>query len=343
MLKRQDAEETQDSFSREAGKRWRSWLMCSAVVVGLSLALFALQNLLIAAYFPRLTRFTSDFSPTYLQREITFIAAQPSQTIFLGDSVLWGFRVRPEEGAVALLQSRGFLCSSLSFKGSSPPNYYALSRLLLAAHIHPKKIILEIDMKLFNQRNNAYRRLHPSLAKLVSPLLDAEDKATLEPLAHQNPLVRRLVKTATSFSSLFAMRPDIKETLYGDIDPAPKGTSAEELRRKYLKGEYVLNPLTVQNVGVRYLEKTVKLWSASGVPVSAFITPADHTRLRDYIETPTYRANRLFLLRLIEREGVRTLDLDNAFDTSAFLDEIHLTAQGQERLASILARVVSNE
>src|ERR1700694_881718 len=107
MLKRKDAEETQESFSPKAGKRWYPWFMCSAIIVGLSLMLFALQNILIAAYFPRLIRFTSDFSPTYLQREIKFIAAQPPQTIFLGDSVLWGFRIRPEEGAIYLLQSRG--------------------------------------------------------------------------------------------------------------------------------------------------------------------------------------------------------------------------------------------
>jgi hypothetical protein len=72
------------------------------------------------------------------------------------------------------------------------------------------------------------------------------------------------------------------------------------------------------------------------ISVVAFMTPTNHQLLHEYIDIPEYRANGTFLKRLLEGRGVRVLDLDATFPASAFLDNDHLTAAGQQRLATRL-------
>jgi hypothetical protein len=60
--------------------------------------------------------------------------------------------------------------------------------------------------------------------------------------------------------------------------------------------------------------------------------------LHDYIDTPEYHANGMFLQKALERRGVRVVDLDTAFPASAFLDEVHLTPPAQRRLAALLSK-----
>src|SRR6185312_5020853 len=217
-------------------------------------------------YFPHLARLTTDFSPAYLQREIGSFAGSPPQAVFLGDSVVWGYRLPAQSAAVTLLAQRGCACRNLAFKAGSPPNYYAIARLLVSAHARPKTVVIQINQKVLNQTDPAYRTLHPAVAELAGPLLTAADDRTLT-TAQPN---RRngIDRLASHVSSLYAMRSDIRETLYGE--------SAEEAARPVVpdafEGAYDLSPLTPANTGVAYLLKAVRVLQAAGIPVVAFMT-----------------------------------------------------------------------
>jgi hypothetical protein len=305
------------------------------VVIVTTIAVVLLQNFVLTAYFPQLPRFVSDFSPAYLQRQIASTAATAGQTVFLGDSVLWGYRLKPDQTMVSILASRGCACRNFAFKNGGPPNYYALTRLMLAAKTHPTAVVLEINQKVFSQLDGGNHSLHPAVETLAAPLLTLSDRALLPASSPSgNAAERTLDRSATSLSLLYAMRSDIRTVLYGE----PATSAIAPLNADMLEGTYDLTPLSDSNVSVHFLEKTVQLLRAANIPVIAFLTPTNHALLHDYIDNPEYRANGLFLKQMLEREGVHVLDLDAAFPTQAFLDEVHLTASAQLRLADIISK-----
>src|ERR1700742_3682635 len=123
----------------------RSFLFSSLIAFATAGIVILAQNIGLAFYFPHLSRFTSDFSPTYLRREIAAAASLPGQTVFLGDSVLWGYRLRADQTAVSVLTSQGCSCRDFAFKNGGPPNYYVLTRLLLQNGARPKAVVLEVN------------------------------------------------------------------------------------------------------------------------------------------------------------------------------------------------------
>ena len=305
------------------------------VVLVTTIAIVLLQNLALAAYFPQLPRFVSDFSPAYLQREIASTAAAPGQTVFLGDSVLWGYRLSADQTMISILAARGCACRNFAFKNGGPPNDYALTRLLLAAQARPKAVVLEIDQKVFSQLDGGYQSLHPAVAMLADPLLTPADRALLTKSSPSGTAAQRAFdRIATSLSLMYAMRSDIRAVLYGEADTTVK----TPLNADMLEGTYDLTPLSERNVSVHFLKETAQLLRAAGIPVIAFLTPTNHTLLHDYIDNPEYRANGLFLKRMLEQEGARVLDLDAAFPAQSFLDEVHLTAPAQMRLADFMSK-----
>ncbi|HET9393774.1 MAG TPA: hypothetical protein VFO29_09700 [Candidatus Rubrimentiphilum sp.] len=305
-----------------------------ATVFGVVIALVVMQNIVMWKYFPHLDRMTTDFSAAYLQRELESMAASPPQVVFLGDSVLWGFYLKANQNAISILASQGCRCRNLSFKASSPPNYYALANLLLRYGVRPKLVVLEIDQRVLNPVNNAYSRLHPAVADLASPLLSSADRKLLIPPAQDNSLEIRLGRVASALSVLYAMRADLREML----QPVPDTLPVRHPTADLFEGEYDLTPLTDGNVGVRYLEKTVDALRRARIPIVAFMTPTNHTLLHSYIDGPEYGENLRFLQRMLERHGARVLNLDRAFSGKDFYDYAHLRATAQIRLAQILGR-----
>src|ERR1700685_2014517 len=193
------------------------------VIFVVTVATVALQNLALAAFFPHLTRLTTDFSPAYLQRELRSLAAAPPQTLILGDSVLWGYRVQPAETAASILAAQGCACRNFSFKTGSPPNYYALTRLFQAYRIRPKAFVLEVNQKALNEADPAYRKLHPTLLTLAAPLVSRADRALLEPPVPESRLSQWLDRTLSPVWLLYSMRAGIPSTLFGDVRTAAGG------------------------------------------------------------------------------------------------------------------------
>ncbi len=298
--------------------------------------LFVAENVAVRAYFPHLSRVNSDFSAAYLQRELQAMAASPPQAVFLGDSVLWGFRLKPQQIAVSLLAEKGCRCRNLSFKASSPPNYFALTELLLHYGVRPRVVVLEIDQRVLNPANDAYQTLHPAIAELAEPLLSLSDRAALGLASKRETFKDKADRIASSLFLVYAMRADIRETVY----PVPDVVPVWHPTASMFEGEYDLSPLSGANTGVRYLEKTADALRAARIPTLAFMTPTNHALLHDYIDGPEYRSNVTFLKRMLERHGVRVLDLDQAFSGSDFYDNAHLKPAAQVRLAKILGKVL---
>jgi hypothetical protein len=309
----------------------------TALIVALVVAILVvvLQNVLLDREFPHLMRLTTDFSPAYLEREIRSMKGTRA-VVFLGDSVLWGYRLPADQNAVSLLAARGCTCRNLSFKSGNPPNAYALERLMLAWSVVPRAVVIEVNQSVFNPADMEYQTLHPAIAALAAPLLSRRDLARLTLPPAPAPAEQRLDGTLASVSELYAMRADIRETLYGDVQPSP----IPNLTGDMFEGTYNLVPLDESNVGVHFLERAADLLQRRHVELVAFLTPTNHALLHDYIDNRQYRANEAYLARLLERRGARVLDLDHAFPTGEFFDNAHLTAAGQRRLASLLAQAL---
>jgi hypothetical protein len=314
-------------------RRW--WARHAAVALVVAIAIVAAENLLVAYCFPQLARLTTDFSSAYLRRELRDLAAGPPPAIFFGDSVLWGYRLDADQTAVAILAARGRTCANLAFKSGNPPNDYALARLLVASSVRPSVVVIEVNQAVLNPADREYQTLHPGIAAPAQPFLTAADRARLT----EPPPPAQADDVLASISPLYAMRSDVRETLFGDAPQAPIGRLTPDM----FEGTYNLVPLTETNVGVFYLERAVEFLHRARIRTLAFLTPTNHALLHDYIDNPQYRANSTYLGRALQRRGAEVLDLDQAFPAAEFIDNAHLTAEGQRRLAALLGAAIGRE
>ena len=307
--------------------------ICCCIVLSFTALIILAQNLAIAAFFPHLARTTTDFSPAYLRRELQALAAERPEAIFLGDSVLWGYRLRPDQTAVQMLATRGCTCRNLSLKSGNPANEYLLTRLLLDAGARPKVVVIEVNQAVLNWGDPYYQTLHPAIGALAQNSLTPFERAELSIPGAPTGIAASLDRALDSLSLLYAMRSDIRETLYGDVPPPLH----QRPRPEFFAGTYNLARLDERNVGVHFLEKTADLLRDARVPLIAVLTPTNHALLHTYIDNPLYEANTAYLRRLFASRGARVLDLDSAFAADQFFDNVHLTQSGQSRLASALA------
>lgn len=312
--------------------KWKYLAIAFATVVLLALA----ENALISVYLPRVSRFATDFSPTFLDYKLRALAANAPQAVFMGDSALWGYALSPDQNAVALLAKNGCRCDNLAFKAGGPPNYYGLARLFDRYRIHPSLAVLEINQPSFNPDDQSYRTLNRSLAALAAPVLETSDRTALGLRPGDSGIPARLEDALSSAWLVYGARADLRAVVTGDIDPVPaRRPTADDFL-----GTYDLTPLDESNVAVQYLEKTVDTLHEQKIPVAAFMSPTNHALVHEYIDVPAYRANREYLARLLERRGVIVIDLDQAIPAQDFIDNTHLTADGQRRLAALLLKAM---
>ncbi len=312
-------------------------LSLAALALVVAILVVAAQNVVLTLFFPRLSRVATDFSPAYLRRELSALAASPPQAVFFGDSVLWGYALPAQQNAVTLLRSRPCDCVNLAFKSGNPADFYALALLFKEWGVRPKTVILQINQRVFNPADATDHKLHPAIAELVAPLLTAEDRTALElpapPAVPPAPTAReRFEAWLTSASVLYAMRSDIRETVFEKLDELP----SKPLTAADFEGTYDLEALDSDNTAVYFLTKTVALLRAQNIPVVAFMTPTNHGLIPKTVGDPAYQGNKAYLTKLLERHGVRVLDLDAALPSADFIDNDHLTAEGQRKLASLL-------
>jgi hypothetical protein len=321
-------------------------------------ALLALLDLAVVAWFPRFDRVSDNFSAAYLAREVDALAHDPPKTIFLGDSVLWGYRLPAADAAPTLLERKGLAADNLSFEGGSPANTYAMLRLLEAHGVHPRLVVFNVNQKEFSQADSAYQKLHPSLETLAWPLLTPDEQKLLTPTppsTTQKPIEVALDRWVTSFWHFYALRSDLREMLFGDVDAVhalddaiqvasgakARSDAAHKPTPDRFEGTYDLSPIDPQNVSLIFLKKILALLARDHIPAIALLTPTNHTLLHEFIDVPEYQKNLAFTRKLLEAGGVRVVDLDRAFKAAEFIDNDHLTAAGNQRLAGLLGPVLA--
>jgi hypothetical protein len=315
---------------------FRSPLGKVAIVLIAVIVIVLAENALIPAYLVGIPRMTTDFSPTYLRYKLQSIASSPPSVVFFGDSAMWGYALPPEQTAIAIMQGRGCRCINLAFKAGSPANYYALARLFVRYDVRPRLVVIEVNQRAFNPADQSYKSLHPAIGTLAGPLFTQADRSALDQVPATSGIAPALDHALSSAWTLYAMRADLRALVLGDVDALPKQRATAD---QFL-GTYDLSPLDEKNVGVRYLEKTVELLNEEGIPVVAFLTPTNHTLLHEYIDDPAYAANGAYLKRILKERNVRTVDLDRAFSTGEFIDNAHLTQEGQVHLADTLSGAI---
>jgi len=299
---------------------------CFAIAIAVTVALVALQNAALDAFFPQLSRVTHDFSPAYLSRYVGQMAAMPPQTIFMGDSIAWGYRLPDDANAVSILKSEGCACLNLAFNLENPTNEYALIRLMQHEGVRPKAIVLQLDQVAFNPQTMEYRALRDQVYEVTKGVLEPEDLALFH--APKSGFRDRLDRAFARVSRLYALRADAREALVGE---PPERLSHVPFRRFYS-----LAPLDERNVGIHYLERSLDLLRAAGTPVTAFLAPTNHVAFGADASDPRYLANAAYVERILAKHGARVLRLDALFGPGDFLDDVHLSAAGQRKLASIL-------
>jgi hypothetical protein len=324
-------------------------ILCATALV--FLILVAATDVGVRAAFPSLPRLDGDFSPALLGLEIDRLRDGSPVTVFLGDSELWGYRLRPEQAAPAILGARGLRETNLSYEGGSPVNTYAVLEVLLASGVRPKRVVFNVNQKVFNALDSAYATVQPSVAELALPRFSPADAALVAPARAPATFEARLDRGVRAIWRLYALRNDLRELLFGDVDAAhalaARLVAADGTQRRtdaahvptaaVFEGTYDLAPLDDTNVSVHFLRRIVAALRAARVPALAILTPTNHTLLHDYIDTPQYGKNLAYVRRLLAAGGVRVVDLDGAFGAADFIDNDHLTAAGNERFASLLA------
>jgi hypothetical protein len=294
------------------------------------------QNMLLKSSLLHYQRLPTDFSPALLARELDTMSRDRDTIVFLGDSVLWGYQIPANENAVSILSARGCTCWNLAFKGGGPANFYVLSLLLAAHHVHPRLVVVEVNQRVFNAADPAYGTLHPAVDALGRAELPPGDLAIFPSGPAPAPVLRNLDAVASRMSRMYAMRSDLRAYLFGDTDEA-KGPppSADQF-----EGTYDLGAYQKSNLSVRFSIEALTVLRKSRIPVLAFMTPTNHRLVHDFIDNVSYRQNARFLRETFMDSGARVIDLDERFPADVFIDNDHLEVNGQRMLADSLQQAV---
>lgn len=310
----------------------------------------ALIDVAVRAFFPPLPRLATNFSAAYLDRTIARIT--PRDDVVLGDSVLWGYRLPASASAVALLAKRGVPLVNLSFEGGSMANTYALLKLMELRRIRPHAVVFNVNVKEFNAADSAYRTLYPGVERAVWDALSPAQRGRLKPTQTAASFDGRADARLSGIWALYGMRSDVRELLFGQADAvtavkavvnelsgeSARADAAHAPTPDRFLGTYDLAPLVDSNVEVAFLHDTVAQLDAMHLPALAILTPANHTLLHDYIDVPEYDAQLRYIGDILRRGGVRVANYDRAFPSSDFIDNDHLTAAGNAKLAQMLSR-----
>jgi hypothetical protein len=319
------------------------------------IATLALADALVRLFFPALDRVEPNFSAAYLDRAIAHIG-NGQRLVVLGDSVLWGYRVRSRESAVSIAATGGIPTVNLAFEGGSMPNTYAVLRLMQRAEVRPRAVLFNVNLKEFNPADSAYATLYPAVESGAWPVLSRAERRSLHRTASDSFEARAAGLVSRAWT-LYALRNDLRGVVFGAADAVTAvengvgRLSGETARAERLHvatperflGTYDLSPLNENNVEVAYLRATASLLRRERIPSVAILTPVNHRLLHDFIDVPEYEQQRAFVRKILEQNGVRVVDYDRAFAADDFFDNDHLTVQGNRKFAASLQRDILHD
>lgn len=193
-------------------------------------------------------------------------------------------------------------------------------------------MVVEVNQMLFNQADPWFKSLHPAVAALGGSLLTPSDRGLLKPYSVAAPA--GIMNLVNRYVLAYSMRSDIRDLLANNDT---QKAAVPNVNADDLIGTYDLDPLTEQNVGVHFLDETVKALTGAGIPVIAIMTPTNHVLMHEYIDVPEYDANVKYVANVLKGDGARVINLDRAFAADEFVDNDHLNQKGQQHLSSILS------
>lgn len=312
---------------------------------------FVLADAALAWWSPKPLRLPESFSPAYFQRYADSLRGERNVVVVLGDSVLWGYKIRAEDAMPALLQRRlpHDHVLNLSYEGGSTTNSEILVRYLLARGIRPRLVIFNVNSKEMNPADSAFRRLEPAVEEAARPLLDRSDSKLLTLLPNPN-VNQRLGALVERYWRLYRYRVDLREKVFRTDDLATLLTAASGRLTGYAQraeaahrptaerflGTYDMTPLDATNTAFARMNRMSEELRASGIPALAFLTPTNHALLHAYIDVPDYYDNLKTIRDALAARGVPVANLDNAVPQREFIDNDHLTPRGNRRLLDLL-------
>jgi len=199
--------------------------------------------------------------------------------VFLGDSVLWGYRLPADQNAVSLLAGARLRLSQ-SFIQERQPSQCVCARAADARRRRSASCGRHRGQPIRIQPSrHGVRNASSAIAALAATSPAPSDLGLLTLPPAPAPFVQRTNHALSSVSELYAMRADIRETLYGDVQPAP----LPHLTVTCSKGRTIL-----RRSGGRMSAFTSwrKRRSDAGrrIELVAFMTPTNHALMHEYID-----------------------------------------------------------
>jgi hypothetical protein len=278
--------------------------------------------------------------------------------ITLGDSVFFGSALR-EKGYLnwarltppALLRAKlgpSWIVLDLSADGLQIPDLYALQRA--AAALKPDAIVLELNMRMLAVDGDG------SPGDLSRPWLSAclpeSTLTTLPPrptLGFEKRSFSLLHDDLSSVSAVFRyselardllFQPSFKELAAKWIKawmPEAEdsdGDIQDSLLDMKIRPYYAGPPAGPRHAGRLALVPLAQALKASGARTFVFLTPQNMERISDFLDRPTFKANRSAFKAPFKEAGVPYQDLAEWVPPGRFLDHCHLDPQGNEALSS---------
>lgn len=319
------------------------------VAIGFLLTLLVIDGCIRLA-FPKLVRFNDNFSAAYLRQSLED-KANRNTVVFLGDSALWGYKISPVDVAVTRLASAGYPVKNFSFEGGSTVNTFVMLRYMETHHALPHVVVFNVNLKEFNPADSAYQTLYPGLEQIAWSSLSKPERGMLKSTV-PTTIDAHIDHSLSKIWALYGFRSDIRALLFGDADLAnavrarqfalsgegARAAKEHQVTADRFMGTYDLTPIADSNVEMIFLRKTVALLQRNHVRSIGILTPTNHSLLHDYIDVPDYQSQLATVSQVLRTANVTVLNYDRAFSAAEFIDNDHLTAAGNRRLAGLLRR-----
>lgn len=321
------------------------------VAFPVTILLFVLTDLALAIWVPNPARLPETFSPAYLQRYADSLRSDRNLVVVLGDSVLWGYKIPQQDSLPALLarQLPHDRIVNLSYEGGSTTNSEMVLRYLLSCGVRPRLVIFNVNSKEMNPGDSAYRRLQPALELASHSILEPVDRADLT-LLPPKQINDRIGDFVERWWRLYRYRVDIRAHIFGTDDMATYLTALANRVTGYTArreaehrptadrffATYDMTPLDDSNVAFRRMKRMAKELHDNRIASLAFLSPTNHPLLHEYIDVPEYQDNLRTVSRTLLAGGVPVVNLDRAIPGSEFIDNDHMTPEGNRLLLRLL-------
>lgn len=280
----------------------------------------------------------------------------------VGDSIVWGGNAESWDTLSAKLgdlyrtQGRAVSAYNLGFNGGHANDLLPVIAELSTKHA-ADVILLNLDMRFYGERTVARR--YPELYAQAAGSLGSVPKDLMAIAATPTAPVdaeKKASKAVERVWRLYALRDYLAAAIFGEapasalnrfmnrtranlFGPPLYGKKApSKLPLSDLKKAFALQPLTADNINVRYLTAALDIARAHGVPVIVFGGPVD-SALLDQLKAwnrADYESNLSRMRIIVESHGARFQEYTDAVPGELIADSHHPLAAGYEALAKAM-------